>query len=168
VKSIVIQEKHGQHGGQVQHFGTASPSMGNRWDSIVISLSGIAAEQRLCGSLFSATAKSDLLRSLETARLLMEDEALRGCSTVPPWPHHEVAGTDVSDVASMYTEPLTSRENGILRMCFRRAVWIVRTHEERVIPLAEAVIAKGTLTEDDVRAILGERPITLFGTRRGT
>lgn len=130
----------------------------NAWCKLVIDLAGVAAESFVFGKpVQSKPAASDLSKALSKAKMLI--------GTKPPW---DIPAIETSlPFEKMFTE-ITLKEAAVLKHGYAMAKRLITKHSVGYYRLVNTLLAKKTITEEDIKEALGSREaVKLWGRFSG-
>lgn len=144
IPSVTIENANG---GIIENTNT-----NNAWCQLVIDLAGVAAESFVFGKpVQSKPAASDLSKALSKAKMLI--------GTKPPW---DIPAIETSlPFEKMFTE-ITLKEAAVLKHGYAMAKRLITKHSVGYYRLVNTLLAKKTITEEDIKEVLGSREAVKF------
>lgn len=132
------------------------------WCECACVFAGIAAELMLLDTANTGPTTYDLLRIAELLPNIAGSPPPRTWArgSTPPRVESERRPSAVaSDIARAFGKSLPYDEEVAFYTAYRQARNLVHTHRERLLEVARLLDEKRTLTEDDIRPVLGPRLI---------
>lgn len=147
IESVSIDEKNS--GGLTTYHIMRTNDAAYHWTSLVIKLSGIAAEIKKYGFIRSGNSSSDLESSLESASALLN---LGENKWPPPWPalHRE----KYLPFHKMFYR-ISDEQNQILRSAYAMARHILEVREKQFNDLFEYLATNRVINGKQVSSVLG-------------
>lgn len=132
-----------------------------RWETVTHMLGGIAGEFVARGRFNSGSALDDLRSAIALARTIVDADA-----DAVPWPADQIADTGFR-VSTVYVETPAPRLAAVLDTAFRRALYLIRSHERGFTDLTRDLARARTLDHAQIESRLGSRTwIILQGITR--